>query len=575
MEAVCKTCNISLKLPQAALPSGARLFCPKCSRPLEIRGDGPASQPPGAQSQPPQPAPQAPAVQAPPAPRLSQPPAPQAATSWDQFLANLPSSPPVPLQAPLQPPPTGPRPAAPQQFAVPGFDAAVSASDRLTIPMMPTVSVTAAGPSTALGANPAAAAQIQIQIVQPGAPFPAAQAQPPAPQPAPKIASATEQLFSEDIVPDTELSGDDVDKLRQNLFVKADSVWYGAPDEAPRTDALPPSAPSGPPKIPPGTGPQPQGYIKATDSIQVDPSLFAPVEKKEFQAPPPATGLDRPPEVAAAGAPGMAAVSSLSRGIELDVKDAGSGSIELAVTVPPHPAVSPQSPSLDHDEKVHHPAVRQQSGPIRLVASAPRKQFNITIPAVVVGVLMVSAGLFWILAGRTDSKDKFDIAAVPKTGVLPSAGGSASVKTSPVVEKKPEEKQPVAVEEKQGEKKEDPPVQEEKAKVAKKASSAAAKEKDEPKTPPKDTGKKAAQEHYSLGNQYFMQQRFDMAAEEYKQAVRSDGSYAYAYRGLGAAYARLGKADLAVKQYEMYIKLVPNAPDAEQVKKIINDYYGK
>jgi tetratricopeptide (TPR) repeat protein len=271
----------------------------------------------------------------------------------------------------------------------------------------------------------------------------------------------------------------------------------------------------------------------------------------------------------------MAAVSSLSRGLELDVKDAAGGSIELAVTVPPHPAGSPQVPLPGLDEKVHHPPLRQQSGPIRLVTSAPKKQFNITIPAIVVGVLLVSAGLFWFLAVRsTDPKDKFDIASAPRTGVLPSTGGSASVKTSPVTEKKPEEKQPVAVEEKQAEKKEEPPAQEEKAKVAKKPG-AAAKDKDEPKTAPKDTGKKAAQEHYSLGNQYFMQQRFDMAAEEYKQAVRSDGSYAYAYRGLGAAYARLGKADLAVKQYEMYIKLVPNAPDAEQVKKIINDYYGK
>jgi tetratricopeptide (TPR) repeat protein len=192
-----------------------------------------------------------------------------------------------------------------------------------------------------------------------------------------------------------------------------------------------------------------------------------------------------------------------------------------------------------------------------------------------VGVLMVAAVLFYLLAGGTTTKDKFDITSnTNKTGTLPSTS-SASIKPSTIG--KVEEPAVAAKDEEKAAAKE--PPEEKAAKVAKKSSTAAAKDAPEPKAAgggaPANTGKKAAQDHYSLGNQYFMQQRFDMSAEEYKAAIRSDASYAYAYRGLGAAYARLGKADIAVKQYEMYIKLVPNAPDAEQVKKIINDYYGK
>ena len=419
MEAICRSCNLSLKLPAAALPAGARLFCPKCSQPLEIRQDGP-----------------------------------QAVGLWNNFLTGI-EIPPVPPQPP----------------------------------------------------SPTVSAPVPVPV---GLGIPAA------------------QLFSEDLVPDTEV-GEDADKVRQNLFVKADSVWYGAPDKAPAT---PPSPPSGPPKIPQGTAPQQGGYIKATESIHVDPSLFAPVGKKEFQTPISAAASTP----SASAAVGINAIPSGDGRMELALGSPSSAaSLELAVTTPPHPSVSPTAtPALGFDEKTYAAPPRQPSGPIKLVPTTVlKKSMNIAVPAIIVGVLFIAAALFYLLAGQTTTKEKFDITTnTSKTGLLPATSGSnAAPKPAPAAQAAP--------------------------------------------AAPMDTGKKAAQEHYSLGNQYFMQQRFDMSAEEYKAAIRADPSYAYAYRGLGAAYARLGKADWAVMQYETYIKLVPNAPDAEQVKKIINDYYGK
>ncbi|MEI8356519.1 MAG: tetratricopeptide repeat protein [Deltaproteobacteria bacterium] len=84
-----------------------------------------------------------------------------------------------------------------------------------------------------------------------------------------------------------------------------------------------------------------------------------------------------------------------------------------------------------------------------------------------------------------------------------------------------------------------------------------------------------AQEHNSLANKHFDAGRFELAAEEYREAIKFDGGFANAYRDLGATYAKLSKPELAVKYYEQYLKLAPTASDAVQVKKIVDEYNGK
>ncbi|MGC9043872.1 MAG: tetratricopeptide repeat protein, partial [Myxococcota bacterium] len=87
--------------------------------------------------------------------------------------------------------------------------------------------------------------------------------------------------------------------------------------------------------------------------------------------------------------------------------------------------------------------------------------------------------------------------------------------------------------------------------------------------------KKSALEHYKKGNQYFMESKYEQARDEYAMAIAADPGFGLAYRGLGTTYAKLGQPDLAVKNYEKYIEVMPNASDAEQVKNIIKQYYGK
>lgn len=87
--------------------------------------------------------------------------------------------------------------------------------------------------------------------------------------------------------------------------------------------------------------------------------------------------------------------------------------------------------------------------------------------------------------------------------------------------------------------------------------------------------KRSALEHYKRGNRFFMETKYELARDEYAMAIAADPNFGLAYRGLGTTYAKLGQPDLAVKNYEKYIDLNPNATDAEHVKKIIKEYYRK
>lgn len=82
-------------------------------------------------------------------------------------------------------------------------------------------------------------------------------------------------------------------------------------------------------------------------------------------------------------------------------------------------------------------------------------------------------------------------------------------------------------------------------------------------------------EYYRQANKYFKERKYDMAAKYYKYAIRSKPDFAMAYRGLGDSYARLGKFELSIKQYEKYIELDPNGPDVDKVIQIINEYRSK
>jgi len=74
------------------------------------------------------------------------------------------------------------------------------------------------------------------------------------------------------------------------------------------------------------------------------------------------------------------------------------------------------------------------------------------------------------------------------------------------------------------------------------------------------------------GNQAIMQNHVKEAIDLYNQALGSDPKYAPAQRALGIANVRAGNGEAGIDHYRLYLKLAPNAGDAEQVRKIIHDY---
>lgn len=60
------------------------------------------------------------------------------------------------------------------------------------------------------------------------------------------------------------------------------------------------------------------------------------------------------------------------------------------------------------------------------------------------------------------------------------------------------------------------------------------------------------------------------AIEEYKKAIKIKPDHLYAHRNSGVVLAfDLNKPKEAIREFQIYLKLAPDAPDADQIKKII------
>jgi protein O-GlcNAc transferase len=70
-----------------------------------------------------------------------------------------------------------------------------------------------------------------------------------------------------------------------------------------------------------------------------------------------------------------------------------------------------------------------------------------------------------------------------------------------------------------------------------------------------------------------MQNRIAEAIANYQKAIKLKPNLAAAHRSLGVAYTKIGQVDKAAKEYETYLKLQPDAPDANQVREILEQYY--
>jgi TolA-binding protein len=84
-----------------------------------------------------------------------------------------------------------------------------------------------------------------------------------------------------------------------------------------------------------------------------------------------------------------------------------------------------------------------------------------------------------------------------------------------------------------------------------------------------ESARSRALQHYKQGNEQLKQRAFASAVRAFHAALDADSSFAYAHRGLGVAYASMKQPKKAIQQYRLYLKKAPKAPDAPQVRKIL------
>ncbi len=82
-----------------------------------------------------------------------------------------------------------------------------------------------------------------------------------------------------------------------------------------------------------------------------------------------------------------------------------------------------------------------------------------------------------------------------------------------------------------------------------------------------------AEDYTAEGNKLLMKNRIAEAIANYQKAIKLKPNLASAHRSLGVAYTKIGQVDKAAKEYETYLKLQPDAPDANQVRQILDQYY--
>ncbi|MBW2732496.1 MAG: tetratricopeptide repeat protein, partial [Deltaproteobacteria bacterium] len=94
--------------------------------------------------------------------------------------------------------------------------------------------------------------------------------------------------------------------------------------------------------------------------------------------------------------------------------------------------------------------------------------------------------------------------------------------------------------------------------------------KPEVKTPDPKTitaeDKAAALSAYKLGIRALLMGKTNRAVTQFKRALAKNPKLARAYRSLGLAYEKSGKAGAARKAFGRYLRMTPRAPDAASIR---------
>jgi tetratricopeptide (TPR) repeat protein len=89
-----------------------------------------------------------------------------------------------------------------------------------------------------------------------------------------------------------------------------------------------------------------------------------------------------------------------------------------------------------------------------------------------------------------------------------------------------------------------------------------------------DLNGEEADAHYALGLAYAYRQDFKNAAPSLEKALSLNPENAYAHYQLGMVQYRLKRYDQTIIHFEKFLQLMPNAPEAPQVKSILKTVRG-
>lgn len=88
-----------------------------------------------------------------------------------------------------------------------------------------------------------------------------------------------------------------------------------------------------------------------------------------------------------------------------------------------------------------------------------------------------------------------------------------------------------------------------------------------PKRSGRTTPRGNPSELYDEGIQYFVSGKLSAARGKFRAALKARSGYAPAYRGLGLVYERQGKKRQAASAFRKYLRLAPDAPDRQSIRK--------
>ena len=79
-----------------------------------------------------------------------------------------------------------------------------------------------------------------------------------------------------------------------------------------------------------------------------------------------------------------------------------------------------------------------------------------------------------------------------------------------------------------------------------------------------------AEAFFQKGNVQAYQKQWKAAINAYKECLAIQPDHIYAHYYIGLAYNQINNKDLAIDHLQKFLQLAPNAPEAEQVRRLLS-----